>query len=149
MKMTGVGPRIGKPTLIYMVITIVVHYLTKPIFQITERYYSIIAIVGAFLVLLTIVMNLIGARKLVKAYKAKILMTDGLYKLVRNPMYAAYLLFLIPGISLLVNSWLVLTTVVIYFIVFQILIKEEYRYLEDKYGEEYKNYLSRVLIKFL
>jgi protein-S-isoprenylcysteine O-methyltransferase Ste14 len=64
-------------------------------------------------------------------------------------MYAAYLLFIFPGISLIFGSWLILTTVILNFILIQLFINEEYQYLEEKYGDEYKRYLDNVWIKFL
>jgi protein-S-isoprenylcysteine O-methyltransferase Ste14 len=64
-------------------------------------------------------------------------------------MYAAYLIFIIPGICLLFNSWLALTTLILNYILLQIFIKEEYRYLEETFGEEYESYLKKVWIKFL
>jgi protein-S-isoprenylcysteine O-methyltransferase Ste14 len=76
-------------------------------------------------------------------------MKDGLYKIFRNPMYDAYLIFVFPGLSLLVNSWLVMTTFIVNFILLQLFIREEYRYLENKFGDEYKTYLNKVWFKFL
>jgi protein-S-isoprenylcysteine O-methyltransferase Ste14 len=64
-------------------------------------------------------------------------------------MYASYLLLIIPGICLLFNSWLVLSTVVINYILFSVFIKREHRYLEEKFGSEYEEYLEKVIIKFL
>lgn len=76
-------------------------------------------------------------------------MTDGLYKYFKDPMYVAYLLFVIPGICLLFNSWLVLTTVLLNYVLYTVLIKREHKYLEEKFGAEYKAYLDKVIIKFL
>ena len=70
------------------------------------------------------------AQKLRKSFNATILMTEGLYKIFRNPMYVS-------------------TTIIINYILFQIFIKKEYNYLEEKYGEEYKFYLRKVWCKYL
>lgn len=148
MKLTGVGPKIGTPAVIYLIITVIVHYLSYPLFRITENYYLLI-ILGVILILSGIVMLASGARKLVKSANANVLMTDGLYRIFRNPMYAAYILFIIPGIALLFNSWLVSTSVIVFFIFLQIYIKEEYNYLEEKFGEEYHKYLKNVWFKYL
>jgi len=88
-------------------------------------------------------------KKLLKSFNKEKLMTDGLYKIFRNPMYAAYMLFVVPGICLLFNSWLVLTTVIINSLLFFIFIRKEHRYLQEKFGKEYEEYLQKVLIKFL
>ena len=149
MTIAGVAPKIAIPTFIYMIIAIIIDYLTKPLFKITQNYYSTLVVLGILLVLIGIIMVIIVAKNLLKSFKANILMTDSLYKIFRNPMYTAYLILIIPGICFLFNSWLVLTSVIINYILLQILIKEEYKYLEEKFGEEYKMYLGKVWIKYL
>jgi protein-S-isoprenylcysteine O-methyltransferase Ste14 len=149
MKIIGAAPKIAIPTLIYMLITIFIDYSTKPLFRITEKYLSVLIIIGIILIIIGTMMVINVAIKLQKSFKANILMTDGLYKFFRNPMYVAYLIFIIPGICLLFNSWLVLTSIILNYILLQIFIKEEYKYLEEKFGEEYKIYLSKVWIKFI
>ena len=149
MKIAGVAPQIAIPTLIYMLITIIIDNLTKPFFKITQSNYSKLLIVGILLILIGIIIVVNMAQKLRKSFNANILMTGGLYKIFRNPMYVSYLMLIIPGICLLVNSWLVFTTIIINYILFQIFIKKEYNYLEEKYGEEYKFYLRKVWCKYL
>ena len=149
MNIAGAAPKIAIPTFIYLIITIFIDYQTKPLFQITESSYSTLIIIGILLMLMGIALVVTVARKLLKSFKTNILMTDGVYKIFRNPMYAAYLIFIIPGICLLFNSWLALTTLILNYIFLQIFIKEEYRYLEETFGEEYESYLKKVWIKFL
>lgn len=148
MKITGAAPKIAIPTFLYMFITIYIHYSTKPSFEITKYHKGILIIIGIILIIAGISMVANVSRKLLRSFKAGMLMTDGLYSVFRNPMYTAYLL-VIPGICLLFNSWIVLTTVLVNFILFQIFIREEYRYLEEKFGKEYQDYLKKVRIKFL
>lgn len=149
MKITGVAPKIAVPTLLYIILAVVMDSLTKPLFTITQNNYSILVVIGILLILIGVVLVSIVGRELVKSYKSTVLMTNGLYKVFRNPMYTAYLIFIMPGISILFNSWLVLSSVILNFILFQVFIKEEYKYLEKTFGEEYKRYLTDVWFKFL
>ena len=149
MKITGVAPKIAVPTLLYIILAVVMDSLTKPLFTITQNNYSILVVIGVLLILIGVVLVSIVGRELVKSYKSTVLMTSGLYKVFRNPMYTAYLIFIMPGISILFNSWLVLSSVILNFILFQVFIKEEYKYLEKTFGEEYKRYLTDVWFKFL
>lgn len=149
MKITGVAPKIAVPTFLYIILAVVIDSLTKPLFRITQNNYSTLVVVGILLILIGVVLVSIVGRKLIKSYKSTILMTNGLYKVFRNPMYTAYLIFIMPGISILFNSWLILSSVILNFILFQVFIKEEYKYLEKTFGEEYKRYLDDVWIKFL
>lgn len=149
MKITGVAPQIAILTFLYMFLVIIIDYSTIPFFNITNSYYPTFPILGIILILIGIIMIFNVAKKLRKSFISNILMTDGLYRIFRNPMYVAYLIFIIPGICFFFNSWLVFTSIIINFILFQIFIQKEYKYLANRYGEEYKIYLSRVWIKFL
>ena len=149
MNIAGSAPFIAVPTFIYLVITTVISLNDKPFYTIDEKHYGILIALGIVLIIIGILMVVNCARKLHKSFKPGLLMKDGLYKVFRNPMYAAYMLFIIPGISLLFNSWIVLTTVLLNYILFSIFIKREHKYLEEKFGSEYQSYLEKVFIRFL
>ena len=149
MKITGVAPKIAIPTFIYLALAILITYQYNGLFKITSNDRTVIVTIGVILILFGVVIVAMCGRKLLKTFDKGILMTDGLYKIFRNPMYAAYLIFVIPGISLVFNSWLAMTTVIINYLLFSFLIKSEYKYLHEKFGKEYEDYLSKVLIKFM
>jgi len=149
MKITGVAPMIAVPTFLYLAITILITYLSDDKFKITAQSSTVLVVSGSVLILLGAAIVANCGRVLLKSFDKGILMTDGLYKIFRNPMYAAYLIFIIPGICLLFNSWLALTTLIINYIIFSVLIKREYKYLHEKFGKEYEDYLSKVVIKLL
>ena len=149
MKITGVGPKLAILTLLYLAITIVIDILVNPLFKMTALHYTTLLVVGIILLIIGAVLIVISAKKLTRSFNSSVLMKDGLYKIFRNPIYAMYLIFIIPGVSLLLNSWLVLTTVIINYIFLEIFIKAEYKYLEEKFGEEYRDYLKQVWFKFL
>jgi protein-S-isoprenylcysteine O-methyltransferase Ste14 len=149
MKIIGAAPKIATPTIIYMFIAISVDKLKYPLFTITQDNYSALVVIGVIMVIIGVSMVAAVQGKLRKSFKSGLLMKDGLYKILRNPMYDAYLIFVFPGLSLLLNSWLVMSTFIVNFILLQIFIKEEYRYLENKFGQEYKLYLNNVWVKFL
>ncbi len=72
------------------------------------------------------------------------LITTGLYRWSRNPIYAGFCLFNI-GIGIAVNSlWIVLTAIPGAILVYHIAIKKEESYLEEKFGKEYLDYKRRV-----
>lgn len=149
MKIVGVAPLIAIPTFLYLILTAVISFLTGSVFTITKQKNSVLLLIGIVLVLIGALMVISCSRKLLKSFNRGLLITGGLYRIFRNPMYAAYLLFVIPGICLLFNSWLVLTTVIVNYILFSVFIKREHRYLREKFGSEYEKYLEKVLIKFL
>lgn len=149
MKITGVAPMIAIPTFLYLTLAILITYLSNDKFKINIQNYTVLIVIGVVLIAVGALIVASCGRKLLKNFDRGVLMTDGLYKIFRNPMYAAYLVLIIPGISLLFNSWLALTTIIFNYILFSILIKQEYKYLHDKFGKEYEDYLAKVLFKFL
>jgi protein-S-isoprenylcysteine O-methyltransferase Ste14 len=149
MKITGVAPLIAVPTFVYLIISAVISYYTKPVFTIVNSSYYILVYTGIALIVPGVIMVAVCGKKLLGSFDKNKLMTDGLYKYFKDPMYVAYLLFVIPGISLLFNSWLVLTSVLLNYILYTTLIKKEHKFLEEKFGAEYKAYLDKVIIKFL
>jgi len=68
----------------------------------------------------------------------------GPFRISRNPMYLSYIVGFF-GLGLLANSWpmLLLTPVFISFITAGIILPEE-AYLERVFGEDYRNYKSRI-----
>ena len=132
-----------------MFIAIYVDKLNYPLFKISLDNYSTLVVVGVIMVIIGVSMVIAVQGKLRKSFYSGLLMQDGLYKVLKNPMYDAYLIFVFPGLSLLLNSWLVMTTFIVNFILLQIFIREEYRYLDNKFDVEYKSYLNNVWVKFL
>lgn len=149
MNIAGVAPIIAIPTFLYLILTIIITYSAGTTFKITLHSSTAMIVVGVLMILFGAVIVASCARKLLKSFDKGILLTDGLYKFFRNPMYAAYLIFIIPGICILFNSWLALTALILNYILFSILIKREYQYLHGKFGKEYEDYLAKVMIKFL
>jgi protein-S-isoprenylcysteine O-methyltransferase Ste14 len=149
MNIAGAAPMIAVPTFIYLALTILITHLSSSTFKITSKSSTAIVVIGAVLIVIGAVIVANCGRKLLKSFDKGILMKDGMYKFFRNPKYAAYLIFIIPGICLLFNSWLALTTIIVNYVLFSVLIKREYKYLHEKFGKEYEDYLARVLIKFL
>lgn len=72
------------------------------------------------------------------------IVTDGIYNYSRNPIYVA-LSLLYAGIGLAADSlWvLVLLAPVLLIVRFGVIAREE-RYLEEKFGDDYRRYKERV-----
>jgi protein-S-isoprenylcysteine O-methyltransferase Ste14 len=72
------------------------------------------------------------------------LATRGVYAYFRHPIYGSWIVFIVPGVVLMLNSLLGLTVPFFMYVVFSALIKEEEEYLEEKFGDEYFEYKRKV-----
>lgn len=70
--------------------------------------------------------------------------TSGAFKYSRNPLYMGLVVALIGLAAALDKPWLLLLTPVAMLITAQVLVAPEERYLEAKFGDEYRRYKQRV-----
>lgn len=101
-------------------------------------------IAGVALLLIGVPMLAVAARAATIAFNSGTLATTGIFGLVRNPIYSAWIVFLIPGFSLLTRSWPMFLTPLVAYIVFKARIGREDEYLERRFGEAYRAYKARV-----
>ena len=86
-----------------------------------------------------------------RAFKEHHLVTSGVYRLSRNPLYSAFIVFIIPGIALLTGNLLILVVTGCMFVCFKLQIHKEEEYLRRGFGDEYIKYARKVaqLIPFV
>jgi protein-S-isoprenylcysteine O-methyltransferase Ste14 len=148
MSLMGVAGKIMIVLLLSLAVTEVINLLFAPSFKITADYLSLV-IVAVVIIVVGFTLNLIAAFSMLNAYRNGRLATHGMYALFLNPMYTFQLLLTVPGLLLLLNSWLVLLSVIPAFIAFKVFAKEEEIYLEEQFGKQYTMYKEKVLFKFL
>ncbi len=72
------------------------------------------------------------------------IVTDGAFRYSRNPMYLS-LTLLYLGLTSLINSlWMLLLVLPLMVVIQRGVVGREERYLEGKFGEEYRSYKMRV-----
>jgi protein-S-isoprenylcysteine O-methyltransferase Ste14 len=71
------------------------------------------------------------------------LITGGIYRYSRNPIYLSSLLFLI-SIGITTASWVILLVSVVFLVLANIVVISEERYCKEKYGNTYREYLNKV-----
>jgi protein-S-isoprenylcysteine O-methyltransferase Ste14 len=72
------------------------------------------------------------------------IVTNGVYRFSRNPLYFS-LLLLLSGVAILLSSlWLILAIPILYVLFLFKAVKPEEEYLLQKFGEEYLHYSEKV-----
>ena len=82
--------------------------------------------------------------KINKSVKEKKLITSGIYSLVRNPVYSAFI-FIFTGILLPTANYFLLILPFFFWAFLTILMKNtEEKWLKNEFGKEYEIYLKKV-----
>jgi protein-S-isoprenylcysteine O-methyltransferase Ste14 len=140
----GIGPIIGRITLPWLAFAIVFSILFKSTFTYIEDGKRILLYAGLAFLITGLLIYFITLPLLLKGLKETRLITKGSYYLCCNPLYMAILLFIFPGISFMLNSWLVLTASPLAYFLFKSHIKKEYDEMEKFFGDEFRKYRAET-----
>jgi len=115
----------------------IVYSFFLPITLFTIWFY-----IGLFIYLLGVVVESIAMHDFFKTPVDK-LVTTGVYRISRNPMYLGMFLIYF-GIGISCMSWLFLLFTMLFVILSNILVNTEERFCLKTYGESYRKYLNRT-----
>ena len=144
MSRWGIAPVFAALSISYGLMTLSVSRYFHPVFQIGFVPYSYLAILGVIIILIGVPFWIIAVRTVMRAYNAGELVTGGVYRCCRHPVYSSWVVFIVPGIALLVGSWIGLTTPIFMYFILRILVKKEEAYLENLFGSKYIEYKKSV-----
>jgi len=140
----GIGPKIAIVLLPWLGAAIVLSCIDIKLFQYTSETSKNVLTAGIVLLLIGLIFYFSTVRFLLKGLKETKLMTKGPYSLCQNPLYASLILLVIPALSLILNSWLILTASFVGYFLFKSFINREYSELEKFFGEDYLKYKSET-----
>jgi len=135
----GVGPKIARVFIPWLFLSIIFSFVFKHKFVFSDQGKTLF-IIGLIITLTGLVLYFATLPLLLKGINDCRLVTQGAFSLCSNPLYSSIMLLIIPGTSLMINSWLVLTSSLIGYIMFKVNIKYEYKEMEKFFGEEYRKY---------
>jgi len=136
----GVGPKWALPTVLYCVAALIAHFAAYPRFVIAPFSAATCAIVGASLVIVGACMYAAAWVSLRRGFETGTLVKDGLYAVMRHPLYASSIFFILPGVALALRSWLLLPMPVVAYVAFRICLSAEDDDLHKQYGDDFARY---------
>ena len=146
MPIFGVGPIYVITCLILTIAGIWLH-LNGYIYQGELSQGKIFFIVAAiFMIILGIYLwiQAVIVQKINKKVTEKKLITTGVYSIVRNPVYSAFI-FIFTGILLFTANYILLILPFVFWAFLTILMKNtEEKWLKNEFGKEYEIYLKQV-----
>ena len=140
----GIGPKIGRIAIPYLAIAITVTLLYPHIFSFSPSAKTPLLIAGTGILAVGLVFYIMTAKSLLKGLKNNRMITTGPFRYCQNPLYAVMILLIIPGLSLVLNSWIALTTCIPAYLIFRKYIHSEYEEMERIFGEDYRKYRERT-----
>lgn len=143
----GVGPKFTLLSIGYAIPIFALSMYFKTSFKMDFIPYRMIATIAIVLILIGIPFYIIAAVTLTRAFNAGKLVTSGAFGICRHPIYASWIIFIVPGIALLLNSWIALTIPVMMYLFLRLLVRlvrKEEMYLEKTFSNEYTEYKRKI-----
>ena len=139
------------PPLILVLILVTTNYLSKNKLEIIylpdKHSISLLILLIGIFILINPVFKLIKSKTTVNPIKFKKvnkLVTSGIYKYSRNPMYLGMILIIISTTVCYLTYYSMITPLIFYFWINRFQIKREEVFLKEKFGKEYLLYCSKT-----
>ena len=146
MSVLGIGPVYVLSCLIVTVLSIYLSEKGSLNSGKISNFRLILIYLGVLSILLGVILwiQAVFSQKMVKAIKDNILLTKGVYAVVRNPIYSAFF-FVFTGMLLIeANLWLLVLPILYWFYMTILLKLTEEKWLKEVFGEKYIEYCARV-----
>lgn len=142
----GVGPVIVYGQFFITGMAIVLSYIFDWSFARIDILNLPLKVIGVLLIIFGFYMDLSAKMKskLFEKVADNILITDGIYVYVRNPVYCGMFLVCVGAVLIVNNLLLLVAPLVCWIYMTLFLIFTEEKWLVDMYGEEYKEYCKKV-----
>ena len=138
------------PPILVLILTSSVYFSSTKLELIYLPYrqiVSVIILIIGLIVLISPVVNFIKSKTTVNPVKFKNvnrLVTNGIYRYSRNPMYLGMILIIISTTIYYLNFISVFSPLIFYIWINKFQINREEIFLEDKFGNEYLKYKSKT-----
>ena len=143
MNIVGQGGKIIVFSLPLAALSILIH-VRLPEIAALPASFNVIHPVGYILLFLGFLLWISGVIQLLLYFPKGKLITTGAYGVCRNPIYSSFILFILPGITILTLTWVYLLISLSLFIGVSLFIVKEETNLLEIFGNEYAEYKTKV-----
>ncbi len=140
----GVGPLFTAVSLVYTAAALWVTARHRAFFRMSWLPEHVRWILASLLALVGIAFFLLALRDFGRAYASDELVTTGTYSWCRHPIYGSWIVFLVPALVLLADSWLGLTVPLFMYAVARVLVQREEKELVAHFGRPYTEYRQQT-----
>ncbi len=144
MSIFGIGPWFVLLSAIYTIAAITIRAQDPHFFQIPYVPHWVLVLMGVLLLAVGLPFFGFALAQLIRGFPAGKLFTNGVYGRCRHPVYGAWVVFNVPGMVLIINSWLGLVVPVLMYVTLRLLVRQEEESLEQIFGDEYREYRNRT-----
>ncbi|HNQ64039.1 MAG: isoprenylcysteine carboxylmethyltransferase family protein [Syntrophorhabdaceae bacterium] len=151
MNILGIGPLLVITGVVTGAIVMIFCRIAECSVSLPPPWRELIFWVGIILLIPGVYFWISSAILVKRAFKSQCLVKTGVYGLSRNPMYAGFIVFIVPGLALILNNMLLIGVSMAMFVVFKLRIGVEENILLKEFGVEYERYRTTVpqLIPFI
>lgn len=142
--LTGAGPKLALWALPGLAISIAATSLFRELCRWHYLPRALELVLGGALLVAGLALYLDSAWLLLRDGRKGMLITRGAYAWSQNPLYGAFIFFLVPAASLLFDSWPLLLVSVHMYAGLEVHIGSEYRELEATFGDAWRLYRTRT-----
>ncbi len=140
----GVGPQIAVVTLAYAAVAWAATHRWPGVCHVGILPRAVFMTLGGLLLILGFTMLMVADHSIMSAYQKDQLRTSGVAGRVRHPIYSSWIVFILPGIALISQSWPLFLMPFVAYAVFKLRIHHEDEYLQQRYGDAYLAYRAHV-----
>ena len=144
MTFIGIGSKLALISLPYTILAILVMLRDPQFLKLDFINYTVITWAGYTWIGIGIVFYIATIRVFLTDFKKGLLVTRGTFSLCRNPLYASFIIFIIPGLALVFNSGMILSIALVLYLNFKFSIHGETKMLKQNFGAAYENYCKSV-----
>jgi len=144
MTFGGIGPKLALITLPYIILATLVNQRYPEFMKMDFIGSEFSETAGYILISIGLVFYAFTIVVFLADFKKGLLVTRGTFALCRNPIYASFIVFFIPGLALVLQSGMILSIALVLYLNFKLSIHGENIVLERKFGKVYETYRKNV-----